>query len=216
MSYNKPIRRIAIAGTGVIGASWAAEYLARGFDVVATDSAPNAEANLRKYIDNAWKDLTTIGLSKASPRPLNFHHGSERGIVERGLRARKRARASRLQDQAIRRYERCDSGGFTHRLEFFRNNTKVIHGHPAVREVAAFGIPDPKWGEIGKACVVLKPGKTLSPDELIAFCRQSLANHKIPRRIEFSETELPKSGSGKILKRVLRDPAWARQGRAVA
>ena len=68
MSYNKPVHRIAIVGTGVIGASWAAEYLARGFDVVATDPAPNAEANLRKYIDNAWKDLTTIGLSKGASR----------------------------------------------------------------------------------------------------------------------------------------------------
>src|SRR6266478_5116983 len=68
MSYNKPIRRIAIVGTGVIGASWAAEYLARGFDVIATDPAPNAEANLRKYVDEAWKDLTNIGLSKGASR----------------------------------------------------------------------------------------------------------------------------------------------------
>src|SRR5213595_1937147 len=68
MSYNKPIRRIAIVGAGVIGASWAAEYLARGFDVVATDPAPNAEANLRKYVDEAWKDLTSIGLSKGASR----------------------------------------------------------------------------------------------------------------------------------------------------
>ena len=68
MSYNKPIRRIAIVGTGVIGASWAAEYLARGFDVIATDPAPNAEANLRKYIDEAWKDLTRIGLAKGASR----------------------------------------------------------------------------------------------------------------------------------------------------
>src|SRR6059036_4080815 len=68
MSYNKPIRRIAIVGTGVIGASWAAEYLARGFDVIATDPAPNAEANLRKYIDEAWKDLTNIGLAKGASR----------------------------------------------------------------------------------------------------------------------------------------------------
>ena len=68
MSYNKPIRRIAIVGTGVIGASWAAEYLARGFVVVATDPAPNAEANLRKYVDEAWPDLTSIGLSSAASR----------------------------------------------------------------------------------------------------------------------------------------------------
>src|SRR3954451_16298447 len=68
MSFNKPIHRIAIVGTGVIGASWAAQYLARGFDVVATDPAPNAEANLRKYVDEAWKDLTAIGLSPGASR----------------------------------------------------------------------------------------------------------------------------------------------------
>lgn len=73
MSLNKPVRRIAIVGTGVIGASWAALYLARGFDVVATDPAPNAEANLRQYIDAAWKDLTVLGLSpKASRDHLEF------------------------------------------------------------------------------------------------------------------------------------------------
>src|SRR5216117_717129 len=68
MSYNKPIRRIAIVGTGVIGASWAAQYLARGFDVIATDPAPNAEANLRKYVDEAWPALTEIGLSTGASR----------------------------------------------------------------------------------------------------------------------------------------------------
>jgi 3-hydroxyacyl-CoA dehydrogenase len=68
MSYNKPIRRIAIVGTGVIGASWAAQYLARGFDVIATDPAPNAEANLRKYVDEAWELLTAIGLSPGAAR----------------------------------------------------------------------------------------------------------------------------------------------------
>src|ERR1700755_1089332 len=68
MSYNKPIKRIAIVGTGVIGASWAAQYLARGFDVISTDPAPNAEANLHKYIDEAWKDLTNIGRSKGASR----------------------------------------------------------------------------------------------------------------------------------------------------
>jgi 3-hydroxyacyl-CoA dehydrogenase len=68
MNYNKPIKRIAIVGTGVIGASWAAQYLARGFDVIATDPAPNAEANLRKYIDEAWPLLTTIGLSPGANR----------------------------------------------------------------------------------------------------------------------------------------------------
>jgi long-chain acyl-CoA synthetase len=81
----------------------------------------------------------------------------------------------------------------------------VIYQHPAVLEAAVFGIPDRKWGELVAACVVLRPGKLLSSDELIAYCRASLANYKVPRRIEFSDTELPKSGTGKILKRVLRE-----------
>ena len=68
MSFDKPIRRIAIVGTGVIGASWAAQYLARGFDVVATDPAPNAEAALRKYVDDAWTVLNSIGLSPGASR----------------------------------------------------------------------------------------------------------------------------------------------------
>ncbi len=68
MALNKPVRRIAIVGTGVIGASWAAEFLAHGFDVVATDPAPNAEQNLRKYIDAAWPALTAKGLVKNGSR----------------------------------------------------------------------------------------------------------------------------------------------------
>jgi carnitine 3-dehydrogenase len=65
---NKAVRRIAVVGTGVIGASWSAQYLARGFDVVATDPAPNAEANLREYVDDAWRVLTRIGLSPGASR----------------------------------------------------------------------------------------------------------------------------------------------------
>src|SRR5262249_22588440 len=68
MSLDEPVRRIAIVGTGVIGASWSAYYLARSFDVVATDPAPNAEANLRKYVDEAWPLLTGTGLSHGASR----------------------------------------------------------------------------------------------------------------------------------------------------
>ena len=91
----------------------------------------------------------------------------------------------------------------------------VISQHPAVREVAVFGIPDPKWGELVMACVVLKPGNTLNADELTAYSRKSLASYKIPRAIEFSETDLPKSGSGKILKKNLRERFWIDHQRAV-
>jgi long-chain acyl-CoA synthetase len=92
----------------------------------------------------------------------------------------------------------------------------VIYQHPAVREAAVFGIPDPQWGELVAACVVQKPVKALSEAELIAHCRRSLANYKIPRRIELSDTDLPKSGSGKILKRILRERFWVDQKRAVS
>jgi 3-hydroxyacyl-CoA dehydrogenase len=73
MSAEKPIRRIAIVGTGVIGASWAALFLAHGLDVVATDPAPNAEKNLRDYIDSAWPALEQLGLTAgASKERLSF------------------------------------------------------------------------------------------------------------------------------------------------
>ena len=86
MPYDKPIHRIAIVGTGVIGASWAAQYLARGFDVVATDPAPNAEANLRKYVDEAWPALTTIGLSRGAARErLSFAPTMKSALSEADL-----------------------------------------------------------------------------------------------------------------------------------
>src|SRR6202007_3007239 len=82
MSYNKPIKKIAIVGTGVIGASWAAQYLARGLDVVATDPAPNAEANLRKYVDEAWGQLEEIGLSPGASRDrLSFIKDSKQALA---------------------------------------------------------------------------------------------------------------------------------------
>jgi acyl-CoA synthetase (AMP-forming)/AMP-acid ligase II len=92
----------------------------------------------------------------------------------------------------------------------------VIYQHPAVGEAVVFGIPDPQWGELVAACVVRKSGKVLSEDELIAHCRLSLANYKVPRRVELSDNELPKSGTGKILKRILRERFWVDQKRAVS
>ena len=86
MSYDKPIRRIAVVGTGVIGASWAAQYLARGFDVVATDPAPNAEANLRKYVDEAWPQLEEIGLSPGASRDrLSFTKDMKQALAKADL-----------------------------------------------------------------------------------------------------------------------------------
>jgi long-chain acyl-CoA synthetase len=92
----------------------------------------------------------------------------------------------------------------------------VIFSHPAVREVAVFGIPDPKWGEIVAACVVLKPRTELTAEALTTYCRKSLANYKVPRYVEFSEVDLPKNPTGKVLKRVLREGFWAGSHRSVA
>jgi len=83
MSLNQPVHRIAIVGTGVIGASWAAYYLARGIDVVATDPGPQAEANLRKYVDDAWPLLTQVGLSPGASRDrLTFSPDMSRALAE--------------------------------------------------------------------------------------------------------------------------------------
>jgi 3-hydroxyacyl-CoA dehydrogenase len=73
MSNTKPVRRIAVIGTGVIGASWTALFLAKGLEVVATDPAPSAEAALRKFVTGAWHALTRLGLSPgASQSNLKF------------------------------------------------------------------------------------------------------------------------------------------------
>src|ERR1700681_3716671 len=73
MSQNKPIRRVAIIGTGVIGASWATLFLANGLDVVATDVAPGAEAALKRFVAAAWPALQRLGLaSGASQNRLSF------------------------------------------------------------------------------------------------------------------------------------------------
>jgi len=71
-------------------------------------------------------------------------------------------------------------------------------------------------GELVMACVVLKPDATLTSDDLIAFCRRSLATYKLPRRVELSETDLPKNTAGKVLKKSLRERFWTQQQRAVS
>ena len=86
MTKNGQIKKVAIVGTGVIGASWAALYLARGFDVVATDPGPNAETNLRNYVDAAWKDLAVIGFSAGASRDrLSFTLDMKKALADADL-----------------------------------------------------------------------------------------------------------------------------------
>jgi fatty-acyl-CoA synthase len=80
---------------------------------------------------------------------------------------------------------------------------RFLSTHPKVREVAVLGVPDPRWGEVGKAFVAPHEGQALTAEELLAFCHGQLARYKIPRYVEVRQ-ELPKGDSGKILKRALR------------
>ena len=80
----------------------------------------------------------------------------------------------------------------------------VLYKHPAVHMCAVIGIPDAKWGGVGKACVILKPDETVTEDELITFMQENLARYKVPKSVTFM-TQFPISGARKILKRTLRE-----------
>jgi acyl-CoA synthetase (AMP-forming)/AMP-acid ligase II len=90
----------------------------------------------------------------------------------------------------------------------------VLFQHPAVAEVAVIGVPDEKWGELVTALVVVKPGSEVTPDELIAFCRERLAGFKCPKRVELRD-ELARTATGKLQKFKLREPFWADHERKV-
>jgi fatty-acyl-CoA synthase/long-chain acyl-CoA synthetase len=90
----------------------------------------------------------------------------------------------------------------------------VLEQHPRIYEAAVFGIPSQEWGEGVHAVVVPRPGASLSEQDVMSFSREHLARYKVPRSVSFTE-ELPRTGSGKILKRVLRAPYWAEHGAKV-
>jgi fatty-acyl-CoA synthase len=92
---------------------------------------------------------------------------------------------------------------------------KAIFAHPAVLECAVVAAPDDKWGEIPAAFVVLKPGHVLTAEQLCEFLSERIARFKIPRMFEFPETPLPKTGTGKIVKRELREMFWAGRAKRV-
>ncbi|HYG59256.1 MAG TPA: long-chain fatty acid--CoA ligase [Symbiobacteriaceae bacterium] len=97
------------------------------------------------------------------------------------------------------------SGGYN---VYPREVEDALYSHPAVREAAVIGVPDAVWGEAVKACVALRPDAgAVTAEELMAHCGARLAGYKKPRSVDF-HAELPKSPTGKILKKILREPYW--------
>jgi long-chain acyl-CoA synthetase len=83
----------------------------------------------------------------------------------------------------------------------------ALSNHPAVLECAAIGVPDERWGEVVKALVVFRPGMHATEDDLIVHCKTQIAGYKCPQSVDVLDV-LPKSASGKVLKRELREPYW--------
>lgn len=92
---------------------------------------------------------------------------------------------------------------------------RALYGHPAVLECAVIAVPDDRWGEVPKAIVTLRPGASASENDLADHCRKHLAGFKVPKSVEFIES-LPKGGTGKILKKLLREKYWAGRDRRVS
>jgi long-chain acyl-CoA synthetase len=85
-----------------------------------------------------------------------------------------------------------------------REIEEILYEHPKIQEAAVVGVPHPFGGEVAKAFIVLREGESSSKPEIIQFATERLAKHKVPRAVEF-RPELPKSSTGKILRRVLQD-----------
>ena len=88
----------------------------------------------------------------------------------------------------------------------------VLYAYPGVREAAAIGIPDERWGETVLAVIVPRPDAEVDPAGVVAFCREHLGHYKCPSRVEIRREPLPLNATGKVLRRELREPYWQSQG----
>jgi acyl-CoA synthetase (AMP-forming)/AMP-acid ligase II len=92
---------------------------------------------------------------------------------------------------------------------------RAIFSHSAVLECAVVSAPDPQWGEVPAAIIVLKPGAKITEQQFCEYLQGRIAKFKMPRRFELTETPLPKTGTGKIIKRELRESFWSGKERRV-
>lgn len=157
-----------------------------------------------EVVMRSWSNCTGYLDNTEATAELYRHgwlHSGDIGIKDEGQYV---ALVDRKKDMII-------SGGFN---VFSAEVEECLTEHPSILFAAVFGIPDPKWGEAVKAVVQLKDGQTLSEAELIAHCKLRLGSVKSPKSIDFSDS-LPRSPTGKILKKVLRQPYWEGQERNI-
>ena len=91
----------------------------------------------------------------------------------------------------------------------------ALFAHPDIIDAAVIGVPNEKYGEVVKACIVKKEGSDLTEEDVINFCKDRIASYKKPQSIDFID-EVPRNASGKVLKKVLREPYWKDQDRQVS
>jgi len=194
---NVQLRRKATAGCALAGAE------IRVVDIHGNDVKPDArevgEVIVRSDVVMAgyWKQPES---TERAIRNDWFHTGDLATIDEEGYLLI----VDRAKDMILSGGENIASAEIE----------RVLCAHPAVLECAVIAVPDEKWGEVPKALVVLKTGQTAPEDEILAHCRNHLAGFKTPKSVEFLQS-LPKGGTGKILKKVLREPYWAGRKRRV-
>ena len=91
----------------------------------------------------------------------------------------------------------------------------ALFANPDIIDAAVIGVPNEKYGEVVKACIVKKEGSDLTEEDVINFCKDRIASYKKPQSIDFID-EVPRNASGKVLKKVLREPYWKDQDRQVS
>jgi len=175
---------------------------------------------LRKALDRIpglraefWRDVRIPGdageLFIRSSLEMDGYHHTDEQLTQHGAEWKSVGDVAYLDDEGYlyicdRKKDMIISGGVN---IYPAEIEAVIHEHPAILDAAVFGIPDEEWGERVHAIVQARPGATIDLDELRAFVDERVGGYKRPRDYEVRD-ELPRTDSGKLLKRVLRDEYW--------